>query len=83
MPPADEPRHRSGYSAEDTLQAYSACLTVAVTLGGYLDDVCIVGGLVSPLLIDLQRRRPATEPEAGWHRHGPHPMPAVVFASAP
>jgi hypothetical protein len=31
------------------------CLTVAVTLGAYLDDVCIVGGLVPPLLIDTTR----------------------------
>lgn len=67
MPPADKPRHRSGYSAEDALQAYSACLTVAVTLGAYLDDVCIVGGLVPALLINLQRRRPPTEPDAGGH----------------
>jgi hypothetical protein len=28
------------------------CLTVAVTLGAYLDDICIVGGLVPSLLID-------------------------------
>ena len=30
----------------------SACLTVAVTLGAYLDDLCVVGGLVPSLLID-------------------------------
>lgn len=67
MPPPDKPRHRSGYSVEDTLQVYSACLTVAVTLGAYLDDVCIVGGLVPALLLDLPRREPATEPDAGGH----------------
>jgi hypothetical protein len=67
MPPAEKPRHRSGYSAEDTLQAHSACLTVAVTLGAYLDDVCIVGGLVPALLIDLQRGAPETAPDAGGH----------------
>jgi hypothetical protein len=43
MPPADKPRHRSGYSTEETLQVESACLTVAVTLGAYLADLCIVG----------------------------------------
>lgn len=57
MPPAEKPRHRSGYSTRDTLQAHSACLTVAATLGAYLDDLCIVGGLVPALLIDLRRRK--------------------------
>jgi hypothetical protein len=67
VPPAEKPRHRSGYLPEDTLQAVSACLTVAVTLGGYMDDVCIVGGLVPSLLIDLPRRQTATELDAGGH----------------
>jgi hypothetical protein len=48
----DKPRNRSGYSTEETLQVESACLTVAVTLGAYLADLCIVGGLVPSLLID-------------------------------
>lgn len=51
----DKPRHRSGYSAEEYEQVKAACLTVAVTLGAYLDDVCIVGGLVPALLIDIAR----------------------------
>lgn len=63
MPPADKPRHRSGYTAEDTLQVQSACLTVAVTLGAYLDDLCVVGGLVPSLLID--QRTPSTGSGAG------------------
>lgn len=50
----DKPRHRSGYTAEETLQVESACLTVAVTLGAYLGDICIVGGLVPSLLIDRE-----------------------------
>lgn len=61
--PADKPRHRSGYTAEDTLQVESACLTVAVTLGAYLDDLCVVGGLVPSLLID--QRTPSTGSGAG------------------
>lgn len=52
MPQPDKPRHRSGYTAEATLQVESTCLTVAATLGGYLEDLCIVGGLVPSLLID-------------------------------
>jgi hypothetical protein len=55
MPTPDKPRHRSGYTAEETEQVKSVCLTVAVTLGAYLEDVCIVGGLVPPLLIDTTR----------------------------
>lgn len=58
MPASDKPRHRSGYSAEGTALVVSACLSVAVTLGAYLEDVCIIGGLVPPLLIDLQYGSP-------------------------
>jgi hypothetical protein len=55
MPAPDKPRHRSGYTTEETEQVRAVCLTVAVTLGAYLGDVCIVGGLVPPLLIDGAR----------------------------
>lgn len=54
----EKPRHRSGYTSEETELVRSACLTVAVTLGVYLDDVVIVGGLVPSLLIDAQRGEP-------------------------
>ncbi len=54
MAPPGKPRHRSGYTREETEQVKSACLTVAVTLGALMDDLCIVGGLVPSLLIDLQ-----------------------------
>ena len=47
-----KPRHRSGYSREETLQVESLCLTLVATLGAYLDDLCIVGGIVPSLLID-------------------------------
>ncbi len=67
MPPADKPRHRSGYSSEETLQVRSACLTVAVTLGAYLDDLCIVGGLVPSLLIDLQQQDSAIDDKPDPH----------------
>lgn len=55
MPAPEKPRHRSGYGAEEFEQVKAACLTVAVTLGAFLDDVCIVGGLVPALLIDTVR----------------------------
>jgi hypothetical protein len=48
----DKPRHRSGYTSEETEVVRSACLTFAVTCGSYLDDLCIVGGLVPSLLIN-------------------------------
>jgi hypothetical protein len=51
----DKPRHRSGYGQDELEQVKAACLTVAVTLGAYLDDFCIVGGLVPALLIDARR----------------------------
>lgn len=47
-----KPRHGSGYSSEDLRQVHSALLTVAVTLGSYLGDLCVVGGVVPSLLID-------------------------------
>ncbi len=50
-----KPRNRSGYRAEDLAQVKSALLTLAVTLGDYLEDLCIVGGVVPALLIDLHR----------------------------
>jgi hypothetical protein len=55
MPNPEKPRHQSGYKGEDLEQVKSACLTVAVTLGAYMDDLCIVGGLVPALLIDTKR----------------------------
>lgn len=54
MPQPDKPRERSGYRREETLQVESACLTVAVTLGALMDDLCIVGGLVPSLIIDRE-----------------------------
>jgi len=64
MASSDKPRHRSGYTAEDLELVKAACLKVAVTLGAYLDDVCIIGGLVPTLLIDLARIG-----DADQHRH--------------
>lgn len=45
MAAPDKPRHRSGYNREETEQVEAACLTVAVTLGAFMDRLCIVGGL--------------------------------------
>ncbi|MDQ3725982.1 MAG: hypothetical protein M3335_08900 [Actinomycetota bacterium] len=59
-----KPRHRSGYSREETEQVEAALLTVAVTLGALMDRICIVGGLVPSLLIDHEVG-PDPETEAG------------------
>jgi hypothetical protein len=59
-----KPRHRSGYSREDTEQVEAALLTVEVTLGAMMDRICIVGGLVPSLLIDHEVG-PDPETEAG------------------
>jgi hypothetical protein len=52
MAPRAKPRHRSGYNREETELVEAVCLTVAVTLGAHMDQLCIVGGLVPFLLID-------------------------------
>lgn len=62
---ADKPRHRSGYTAEDTELVRAACLTVAVTLGAYIDDLVVVGGLVPALLIDTDRAAPTEDLHPG------------------
>jgi hypothetical protein len=59
-----KPRHRSGYGREETEQVEAALLTVAVTLGALMDQICIVGGLVPTLLIDHEIG-PDPETEAG------------------
>lgn len=61
----DKPRHRSGYNAEDTELVRAVCLTVAVTLGAYLEDLVIIGGLVPALLIDTNREAPDEELHPG------------------
>lgn len=54
MAPDAKPRHHSGYSREETEQVEMVCLTVIGTLGAYVKDLCVVGGLVPTLLIDRQ-----------------------------
>lgn len=49
----EKPQTESGYAREDTQLVVSATLTVATILGDLLEDLCIVGGLVPTLLIDV------------------------------
>lgn len=55
MAPPRKPRHHSGYTSEELSQVRAACLTLAVTLGAYAKDVCLVGGIVPTLLVDNAR----------------------------
>lgn len=61
MAPDVKPRHRSGYSREETKLVETICLTVVGTLGAYLEDLCVVGGLVPALLIDRRLELGETE----------------------
>lgn len=54
MAQVDKPRHRDGYTRAETAQVEAACLSVAITLGPLMDELCIVGGLVPTLVIDRQ-----------------------------
>lgn len=63
MPNPEKPRHQSGYKGEDLEQVKSACLTVAVTLGAYMDDLCIVGGVDDLLTASQSRGLIIGEPE--------------------
>jgi hypothetical protein len=65
VPDGTKPRDRSGYSAEEFQQVKAICLTVAVTIGAYLNDVVIVGGLVPSLLIDSKTLDDSHEPHPG------------------
>ncbi len=67
MPTPDKPRHHSGYRREQTELVEAACLTIAVTLGALMDQLCIVGGLVPSLLID---RELGPEPRTGAMHSG-------------
>ena len=58
---AETPRVRGDYVPEDVEQVKSACLTIVSVLGAYLDGLCIVGGLVPLLLIDLNKGPGADE----------------------
>jgi hypothetical protein len=49
----DKPITAAGYRREEMELVVSATLTVASVLGDLLEDLCIVGGLVPSLLIDV------------------------------
>jgi len=70
-----KPRHRSGYCREETDQVKAALLTVAVTLGAMMDRICIVGGLVPSLLIDLQV---GTDPETEANHPGTNDLDVAL-----
>ncbi len=64
MPERIKPRHRGGYRREETKQVEATCLTVAVTLGAFMDRLCIVGGLAPTLIVDHRLDAEHTDVEA-------------------
>lgn len=61
----EKPQTQRGYDREDTELVVSATLTVAAVLGDLLDDLCIVGGLVPTLLVDVPVGAAATDGHCG------------------
>jgi len=49
----DVPQTAEDYGPEDLRQVKAGCLEVATRLGGLLNEMVIVGGLVPALLVDL------------------------------
>lgn len=51
----DKPTHAAGYDRYRTALIRQACLEVATRLNDFKEDLCIVGGLVPSLLIDVAK----------------------------
>ena len=49
----DKPSHAAGYDQNRTAIIRQACLEVATRLNDFQNDLCIVGGLVPSLLVDI------------------------------
>lgn len=58
----DKPAHASGYDPRRTALIRRACLEVAIRLNDFKDELCIVGGLVPSLLVDMARLPAEFEP---------------------
>ena len=74
----DKPNHAGGYDRNRTALIREACLEVATRLNDFKDDLCIVGGLVPSLLIDIARL-----PAAERARFPSQPLPGQVARPAP
>jgi hypothetical protein len=61
----DKPAHASGYDPRRTALIRRACLEVATRLNDFKDELCIVGGLVPSLLVDMARLPAGFEPHVG------------------
>lgn len=58
------PKTAGDYGPEDLRRVKAGCLEVATRLGGLLDEMVIVGGVVPALLVDLAREGGAGEAES-------------------
>jgi len=62
---SDKPNHASGYDRNRTAIIRRACLEVATRLNDFKDDLCIIGGLVPSLLIDIANLPPDATAHVG------------------
>jgi hypothetical protein len=62
---SDKPKHASGYDRNRTAVIRRACLEVATRLNDFKDDLCIIGGLVPSLLVDMAELSPGAPAHIG------------------
>jgi hypothetical protein len=60
-----KPNHASGYDSNRTALVRRACLEIATRLSDFKDDLCIIGGLVPSLLIDMATLPPDATAHVG------------------
>ena len=60
-----KPRRADGSDGARTALIRRACIEVATRLNDFREDLCIVGGLVPSLLVDLNQQPKGAEPHAG------------------
>ena len=65
MAMSDKPHHASGYDDHRTALVRRACLEVATRLNDFKEDLCIIGGLVPGLLVDMARLPPGATAHIG------------------
>lgn len=60
-----KPNRASGYDSNRTALVRRACLEIATRLSDFKDDLCIIGGLVPSLLIDMATLPPDATAHVG------------------
>jgi hypothetical protein len=60
-----KPQRAEQYTSEQTKQVHAVCLSVSIRLGGLMDEIVIVGGLVPTLLFPPESIGPGAELHVG------------------